>query len=336
VTSARRNAARIAIATAVLGAASTIYQQIADREDRRRFPPPGHLVDIGGRRLHALEAGDQSPAIVIIPAVGGGVLEWLPTVRKLAALTRVYVYDRAEIGWSDPPGRSRRTIDGMAADLHALLTADGITAPYILAGHSLGGVIARRFIADHPDAVCGLLLVDSSHEDQVRRFGERSWRLGRSRYYWWTLQRQLRILGARRLAVAAGLIDLGADVAGEFPPDFADTGRAYLLSTRRRRVGVREPLILTRPQQPASSLGDLPLTVLTAAPGGEDPRWREEWEQLQAELAGLSTNSRHVQASHAGHYIHLEEPEAVVDAARELLKRCLAALPQPGIHRADR
>jgi pimeloyl-ACP methyl ester carboxylesterase len=323
VTPAKRLAVRGVVAAVALGVASAAYQQISDARDRRRFPPPGRLVDIGGRRLHLLEAGEGAPTVVIVPAVGGGVLEWLPIVRQVADTARVCVYDRAGIGWSDPPRRGRRTVNGMTEDLHNLLFAAGIKHPYVLVGHSLGGVIARRFITCYPGMACGLLLVDSSHEDQVRRFGRVSWRLGPLRYYGWAVRRQARILGARRLAASLGLWrGLDASVAREFPPDFADAGRAQMLSTRRRRIGVREVIILPRSQGSPQDLGSLPLTVLTAAEGGPDPRVRPAWIKMQTELVALSTDSRHEYANEAGHYIHLDEPSLVVEAVRELLARC--------------
>jgi pimeloyl-ACP methyl ester carboxylesterase len=80
----------------------------------------------------------------------------------------------------------------MADDLHALLTAAGIEPPCILAAHSLGGVIARRFIARYPGTVCGLLLIDSSHEDQVRRLRETSWHQGSLYNVRLALRRQVR------------------------------------------------------------------------------------------------------------------------------------------------
>ena len=87
--------------------ASFAYQKLAEACDRRRFPPPGRLVDIGGRRLHLVEMGEGTPAVVIIPALAENVLQWLPVVQAVAAETRACVYDRAEAGWSDPPALLR-------------------------------------------------------------------------------------------------------------------------------------------------------------------------------------------------------------------------------------
>ncbi len=175
-------ATRAAAATAAAGLASFAYQKVAEARDRRRFPPPGRLVDIGGRCLHLVEMGEGSPAVIIIPALGESVLGWLHILQGAAAEAQACIYDRAEIGWSDPPPHWRRTPDVMAADLHALLSAAGIPAPYVLVGHSIGGIVARSFYAQYPGHVAGMLLVDSSHEQQVRRFAEQGWRRGPYRY----------------------------------------------------------------------------------------------------------------------------------------------------------
>lgn len=307
-----------AVLIAVAGAASAAFQMAADALDRRRFPPPGRLVAVGGnRRLHLYEAGEGTPAVVFVPALNGSVLEWIRIVRALQDETRLCVYDRAGVGWSDPPPGGRRTIEAMAADLQALLTAAGVPPPYILVGHSLGGVIARRFVADHPDQACGLVLVDSSHENQVARL---PWRDGAGRLLVNASLRRARVLGARRLAAALGLMrELAADTAREVPPEYARAAWAIALSSRNRRTQVAEMLTAARLRNQPPPLGSLPLTVLTRA-SSAPPVW-PVWFQLQDELAGLSSDSRHLQARHAGHYIQLDEPEAVTEAIRDMITR---------------
>ncbi len=135
-----------------LGLASAVYQTTAEARDRRTYPPPGHLIGVGRRRLHIVAAGDGTPAVVIIPAMGGSVLSWLGVVRTLAGTTTAAGYDRAGLGWSDPP-TGLPTAAGMAADLRTLLQGAGIGPPYVLAGHSLGGLIAQMFTYQHPDDV---------------------------------------------------------------------------------------------------------------------------------------------------------------------------------------
>jgi pimeloyl-ACP methyl ester carboxylesterase len=312
---------RAAIAAVAIGGASSVYQQVAEAADRRRFPAPGRLADIGdGRKMHVLVEGDGEPPVVIVPALGANVLEWVRVLRAASAETTVCAYDRAGLGFSGPP-RVPTTIDGMADDLHALLKAAGIAPPYVIAGHSMGGTVARRFRSRYPADVTGMLLIDSSHEGQARRFGgHRDWdTLKRA------ARRQARILGLRRLGVRAGLVG-GFDAAGldrETVPEFAGAAKAVSLTAKQRRAVVRELLLLARPQGQPQSLGDLPLTVLSAG-NARRRQWADwtTWCELQDELAALSPRSVHVFAVNADHFVHLDDPGVVVQAITDLVRQC--------------
>ncbi len=283
--------------------------------DRRRFLPIGQLADVGSRSLHLVTVGADSPTVVIVPAIGGNVLDWVAFQREVAGEARVCVYDRAGYGWSDqPPGR--QTFDDKADDLRQGLRAAGIFPPYVLVGHSVSGIIARRFAVRYPSDVAGMVLVDSSHEDQARRLrAEGFWSRGTAVLLWFAIRGRLRILGLRRLAVAAGRSQLNAWIARDVPPEFAGAARAVNLTARHRKTVVREMMLMVRSHDQPPSLGDLPLTVLTAA--GRDPTWMA----LQAELAGISTASVHAVASRGGHNLHADAPDLVITAIRELLAR---------------
>ncbi len=301
-----------------VGALSAAGQHAAEARDRRRFPPPGRRVDIGGRKLHVLEAdgGAGSPPTVIIPALADSVLAWAEILPQLAADgTLACVYDRADIGWSDPGPRGH-DLDQICADLRALLTAAGIGAPVILVGHSLGGIMARRFTALYPQLVAGLLLIDSSHEAQGRRLRAENWSSGDAGALWRAVTWRLRPLGMYRLGAALGLArSLDASVDHDVPPDLAPACRAIYLAAHTRRAIVREFLLSARLHGAPSGLGALPLTVLSA--GRQGPAWM----QMQRELAALSSDSEHVVARDSGHYIHRDQPDVVVRAARDLAVR---------------
>jgi pimeloyl-ACP methyl ester carboxylesterase len=313
-----RPASRAAAVITAAGIASAAYQKISEARDRRRFPAPGRLVDIGDRRLHLVTAGEGSLTVIIIPALADNVLQWLPIVEGVAAETQAFVYDRAGVGWSDPPPRPKRTLDLMAADLAALLRAAGVPPPYILAGHSIGGIVARRFYMQNPGAVAGILLIDSSHEDQARRFDSAGWRKGTIAFLRVTARRQARILGVRRLASLLGLLP---DLVEEVAPAYAVPARAIALSTRQRRTSVREVLMMTRLREAPPGLGSVPLTVLTALKK-MDMDLVPTWTAMQDELAALSTDSVHITAEDAGHYMHLDDPDLVIRTILDLVKRC--------------
>lgn len=313
-------ATRAAVAIAAAAIASAAYQQAADAADRHRFPPPGRLVDIGGRRIHLLAMGEGTPTVVIIPALGSNVLEWVRVLRGALSETTVCAYDRAGLGWSDPSDRPV-SIDAMADDLHAMLKAAGIAPPCVIAGHSMGGVVARRFQSRYPEEVAGMLLIDSSHEDQSRRLDghDRWYDIGRS------TKRRLRVLGVRRAAALFGLVrSLSAEsLARETVPEYAGAAKASSLSTKQRRTVVQEMRLLARPQRQPQDLGTLPLAVLSAG-SAERRKWPDwaAWCRLQDELAALSSGSVYMYAVNADHNVHLDDPGLVVQAIRDLVERC--------------
>lgn len=246
------------MAVAAAGIASAAYQQVADVADRRRFPPPGRLADVGGRRIHLLARGEGTPAV-------------------------------------------------------------GIGPPYVIAGHSLGGIVARRFQARYPVDVTGMLLVDSSHEDQSRRFG---WWTGAGSHLWHAVRRQSRVLGVRRLAASLGRLSVVDRVSliRETVPEYAGAARAITLSSKQRRIVVREQVLVAQLRGRPQDLGALPLTVISSANRWWD-RW-PTWSGMQDELAALSSDSVHMTAVNAGHNVHIDEPLLVVQAIRDLIERC--------------
>ncbi len=301
--------------------ASSVYQEAAAALDRRRFPPLGRLVSVNGRKVHLLEAGRGQPTVLIVPALGSGVLSWERFQRDLAAGMRVVVYDRAGIGWSDPAGRGRRTCEDRVQELHGLLGAAGIEPPYVLLAHSMGGILARRFAVRYPGAVAGMVLVDSSHENQANSRGVYGWPCGRSDYYKSALKWQCYVLGVRRLRAALGLLkELDDDTVSEAVPEHAAAYRASMLSSRERRAVVSELLLMSTLSGSPPPLGSLPLTVITAGKN-LTPGWRE----MQDELASLSDDSVHIVAEGADHCVHHDAADLIIQAVKDVARR--AGLP---------
>src|SRR5882672_4112225 len=127
----RRLGGTLAAGAAALGLASAAYQAAGESRDRRRQPPPGRLIDVGGHRLHIVCAGQGSPPVVIVPALGATAEDWREVQGRVATDTTVCVYDRAGLGYSESP-RRHRTARRMAEELHALLHGAGIAPPYVL------------------------------------------------------------------------------------------------------------------------------------------------------------------------------------------------------------
>lgn len=316
---------RVALAAAVIGGlASATYQAVGSVRDRRRHLPPGELIDIGGRRLHLWRAGEGSPRVVVVPALGAPALEWVRVQRALASDVEVCLYDRAGLGWSDA-GPWPRTAGAMADELRRLLLAAGAAPPYVLVGHSLGGYIIRLYAARYRDSVAGMVLVDSSHEDQDRRLAPYERRSDRE----WlrALQYRLRPLGVTRAAVDSGINRrFRKEAARAVPPELVDARVALGLTTNHRRAVFQELLGFSagaaEVRAEAGHLGELPLTVVTG--GGREhlgQHWLTTWGEMQNDLTQLSERSNHVFAQHAGHHVHFDDPALVTEAIRGLLGR---------------
>src|SRR5918998_4117559 len=153
----------LVVALLVLAVAGAIYQAIATERAERAYPPPGEMVGVGGHRLHINCVGQGGPTVVLDSGSGAMSAHWALVQRAVSGTTRVCAYDRAGMGWSEmgPEPRDARQITG---ELHALLEGAGIEGPYVLVGHSFGGLYMQTYAARYPDEVAGVALVDSSTE----------------------------------------------------------------------------------------------------------------------------------------------------------------------------
>ena len=312
-------------------AAAAAGEAMIERRDRRRLPPPGQLVDVGGRRLHLVIAGEERAGPTVI--LDGGMVSfssnWAWVQPEVARAARVVAYDRAGLGWSDP-GPRPRDAGQSARELRTALQRLRVSGPYVLAGHSYGGLVVRAFAALYPEEVAGIVLVDSSHPDQWARIGVSSRVLG---------------FGSKASSVVArfGLFRLFDKeyrlLADGLPPRahaelmaFARTPRA--LSTAGDAAlawdAVSRPMV-----DDAGGLGDLPLVVLSVT---EQPKLGDKLTALQAELPALSSQSMHITVQGAYHEGLLTQRDAagvvsksilrVVEAARSG-RRLAEELPSP-------
>lgn len=128
----------------------------------------GDLVDVGGHRLRIERFGKGAPAVVFEAGLAQPRTTWGKVPNDVATFTQAVIYDRAGLGESDEVS-GRRTSKETVAELHTMLNAAGIKAPYILVGHSFGGLNARLFATQFPNEVAGIVLVESSHEDEYTR-----------------------------------------------------------------------------------------------------------------------------------------------------------------------
>jgi len=156
----------VLLTLAMLGAG---YQAIATARDARTFPLPGKLVDVGGYKLHIYCLGASSPTVVTENGLGGSSPDWSLVQPAVSQTTRICSYDRAGAGWSEA-GPGPRTSQQIAKELHTLLANEGLSGPYVLVGHSVGGMHAQVYAGQYAEEVAGLVLVDPTPAQLIMRF----------------------------------------------------------------------------------------------------------------------------------------------------------------------
>lgn len=280
----KRGLIGFSLLVALLLVIGLIYQTASTQADQRNFPPPGNLIDVGGFKMHLSCIGEGSPTVILETLSGGTSSYWGWVQPEVAQTTRVCVYDRAGRGWSEPdpePISLARTV----RNLHTLLTNAHIDGPYILVGHSIGGIYVRQYAADYPGEVVGMILVDAAHPEQFDRFPEM---VEENESY-------LQMSAVFPLLARVGLPRLYFASGGEF--DFGDLTEPQkselkalwsspdYFASQRAEVLVG-PAILADGRT-LGGVGNLPLIVLT------QDHAADSWETLQNELAHLSSNTLH-------------------------------------------
>ena len=157
----------LGITLVALSAVGAGYQAIASANDRRQFPPPGQLVDVGGYRLHLSMMGAQhdGPTVILESGLAFPAIEWALVQPEVADFARVVAYDRPGLGWSED-GDQPHDAPHIAQQLHKALQQAGITGPYVFVGHSAGGLYARAFATQYPNEVAGMVFVDATTPGQ--------------------------------------------------------------------------------------------------------------------------------------------------------------------------
>ena len=306
------------------------YQAIASAVDAAHYPAPGKLVDIGGYRLHINCTGTGSPTVILDAGLGGTSLDWSKVQPAVARFTRVCSYDRAGYGWSDT-GPGPRTSQQIVKELHLLLVHAQISGPYLLVGHSLGGLNMRLYAYRYPGEVAGMVLLDATSEHQFAQFGTyppffapQAVSAGEQQYL---LLRGAALFGVARLALQTGLFpleDAAAYPAAVLPIQLAQAAQTRYYSTQYDELAaLQESAAQVRAARTASpSYGHLPLIVLSQDysqdHSAQGKQTAATWDALQKDLATLSSNSQHSIAQHSGHYIQLDRPDLAITAIQSV------------------
>lgn len=326
--------ATVVTIVAVLALCGVAYQSIGGWVDRRRLKGAGRLVDAGdGRRLYAIEQGpaERTPTVVFESGFGATSLNWMHIQEALAGRVHTVAYDRCGLGWSSEASCERTPVN-IASELRAMLRAAEIEPPYVLVGHSFGGLVMQRFALDYPGDVAGLVLLDPmrTHEwppvdptqhgrveraMRLTRVGHGCARLGlarlaarshlcRSRRFSGFL---LRLAGERGVYLAYRLDTEIGKMAPEVRPSIAAQWSSPRFYRGLHAYLSAVPATVTE-MHDAEPLGDLPVVVVT--PAKADP---------VEDLAKFGPQSREVIAEDSQHWVHLDEPELVVDIIEEMV-----------------
>jgi pimeloyl-ACP methyl ester carboxylesterase len=328
---------KVTAAILLLVSLVVVTQQQADQ---RAYPPPGKLVAVGGYRLHLNCTGKNGPTVVLIAGAGDFSFDWSLVQPRVSGFTRVCSYDRAGLAWSEP-GPMPRTMRQDAYELHTLLRAALVKAPYVLVGHSIGGLIARVYAEQYPKEVAGMVMVDPTHENTVLMYQGKVLRVREG-------ATGTTIPPAQTIKSSPPKPPTKEDIeqfefnqkmfgAPKTEPPFdklpasIQAMRLWFRSQPPRAAAgpdlwaeELQAMYLARAKTPYQ-LGDMPLLVLLANEYGKPPpdisasEWKrinEEKRQQKVELTNLSRNSRLVVAEKSGHHIQLDEPRVVTDAVR--------------------
>jgi len=302
-----------------LSSAGAIYQTIATNIDQRNYPPPGKLVDVGGHRLHLHSIGKRTslPTVVLEAGLGSFSSQWGWIQPQVAKFTQVVAYDRAGLGWSESSNQPPDA-QNVAVQLHKALHDAGIPAPYILVGHSLGGIHVRMFANLYPDEVAGVVLVDTMEGVWERLPKE-------SRQETAKFQQTVKLMPLLAQFGALRFINPYPQLQ-DLPQKQAAEARAFYASVKHLNA-VRDEL----PQQLYGSaslahisrignLQDKPLVVLSRT--NPEDVFTQAHQKSHVQLAKLSTRGSHRLVSGADHLSLVTKQEyafATINAIKDVI-----------------
>lgn len=263
-------------------------------------PAPGVLVSIGGHKLHIRCVGPQgaTPTVILESGGGGSSKDWSLVQDLLSPRVKTCAYDRAGLGWSET-GPAPRTMRQEVFELHALIEALKLPGPFVLVGHSMGGLLVRLYTQQYGSDVVGIVLVDPMHESAM---------VGSVRFGGWVRLRE------KTTARPVPEPRREGEPSAKYNPE-----DDYLAEEL-------EQMFLSRKHNP-EPLGKRPLIVLAAGRKSRPPGTPEDlWAQLTVEkdgqkidLSRLSSNSRFVLDPSSGHSIQIDNPQLVARAIEDVL-----------------
>jgi pimeloyl-ACP methyl ester carboxylesterase len=254
--------------------------------------PRGH-ERVFGRVIEYTKAGAGTPPVVFFPGLGNTMADWRGIQRAIARTTTTFAYNRPGYGFSAMTSRPR-TGANIVEETHALLQAAGIAPPYVLVGHSVGGLYANLYARTYPSEVCGVVLVDAAGPRQLERY--RALRPADSR-------------ASEKVGLVMGLLIPAQPALSE-----RGIGGGPILVMESRALDTTSAQVAVAPAFP-----DVPLTVVTATRHRPAPLPESEWQALQLDLVAMSPRGRQVLAEKSGHFVHHDQPARVIAAIQQVI-----------------
>ncbi|AOZ94408.1 alpha/beta fold hydrolase [Paenibacillus crassostreae] len=298
----------------------SLFQLASSRYQSYQYKPIGQMVQLDQHLIHANVTGQGKPTIILESGMGGCSLDWCQVQSELAEMATVISYDRAGFGWSTPSPTSP-TCQQYVDDLHLLLTKIDRKPPFLLVGHSYGGMIMRLFAVTYPEEVIGLVLVDSTHENRYLHNPNNQARRQQHKQYLKTIRlgyllspiaipRLLKMhIGSKRLP-----IDMQKKVQA-----LGYRTTAYK-SAYSEYLHTKESSVQLEQAQPLRN--DLPVIVLSA---GKQP---EDWKKSQEDLLHLTEITQHIIVEDSWHSIQNHRPDVVINSVKYLLNK----IEQSSVH----
>jgi pimeloyl-ACP methyl ester carboxylesterase len=301
--------------------AGVAYQATMNASNARRYPAPGRLIDVGGRRLHLRTMGEGRPTVLLEATGFGCSVDYVSIQSEIARTTRACTYDRAGMGWSDPCD-APRSVRALAEDLRTLLRCAGIGPPYVLVGGSAGGLIVEFFARTYPEEVVGLVLIDALDGEVLARLPRASAHL-------------MKMVSIGQICARLGVLHLLDPFSLKKLP--LEEGSLRSIVTYRAAAWDAARCFLKTLEKSEADLraapplrSDLPLRVLTHGLTGDllgpraDRVLLQEiepiWQAQQVALAQRSSRGKQIIAEKSGHRIIAQQPDLVLQAIQEVIE----------------
>jgi pimeloyl-ACP methyl ester carboxylesterase len=307
------------------------------------LPPPGQMIDVGGWRLHLDCRGPATPSqptVILEAGIGDFSVEWSLVQPEVATFARVCSYDRADDGWSDI-GPHPRTLHQIVYELHTLLGNAGVRPPYVLVGHSFGGVVVHLFRATYPSDVSGMLLVEAGADNPQRMMPNGNLVHSSDLVTGKPIPAVKPSGPVREGDIPPGIVSQLQNAITQNAPRVNEPPRDKLPApAQQMRTWAyaqlkhwlqgdnpveAEELAQLRDERTKSAqlYGDLPLVVITRGisddDGPDSKAFAAEHRADHEAVAKLSRNGRLIVATKSGHHVQIDEPELVVNAIREII-----------------